>query len=285
VPTGETDVHMRLTKHHGLRNDFLVVLDERNVVPVRVDAELARRLCDRRAGLGADGLIHGARPAAGSDADVVMHLFNADGGRAEMSGNGIRCLAQAVASTKGRAGGTIVVDSDTGVRRLELSPGSSPREMVVAVDLGHVGPGPGVANTALPVSAKELGTADLGNPHLVVQVAAADLAAIDLAIVGPDIESDYAEGINVELIAPATETDCLDLRVWERGVGITEACGTGACAAAHLAHQWGMVGDSVEVRMPGGAVTVDLIDGRAVLRGPTVLVADLELAEGVVLDG
>ena len=276
---------MRLTKHHGLRNDFLVVLDELNDTPVRVDAELARRLCDRRAGLGADGLIHGARPVESSDADVVMHLFNADGGRAEMSGNGIRCLAQAVAAARGRTDGAIVVDSDTGIRTLDLAPGSGPHEMVVAVDLGKVGPGPGVANTALPVSAKELGTADLGNPHLVVQVAAAELAAIDLAVVGPAIESDYAGGINVELIAPAADPDCLDLRVWERGVGVTEACGTGACAAAHLAHEWGMVGDTVEVRMPGGAVTVELIDGRAVLRGPTVLVAAVEVDEGVVLDG
>jgi diaminopimelate epimerase len=73
--------------------------------------------------------------------------------------------------------------------------------------------------------------------------------------------------------------------VWERGVGVTEACGTGACAAAHLAHEWGMVGDVVEVRMPGGSVTVELVEGRAILRGPTVLVADLELTEGVVLDG
>jgi diaminopimelate epimerase len=276
---------MRLTKHHGLRNDFLVVLDERNDAPVDVTADLARRLCDRRAGLGADGLIHGARPADGSDADVTMALFNADGGRAEMSGNGIRCLAQAVAHARGRTDGAVVVDSDTGRRVLDIAPGSGPLELVVAVDLGDVGPGPGVATTDVAVAAKELGTADLGNPHLVVWVDdSVDLEAVDLASVGPRIEADYVAGINVELIRPRG-VDALDLRVWERGAGITEACGTGACAAAHLARGWGLVGDTVAVHMPGGTVTVELADGRAVLRGPTVLVADLEVGEGVALDG
>ena len=276
---------MRLTKHHGLRNDFLVVLDERNDVPIQVTADLARRLCDRRAGLGADGLIHGTRPAADSDADVARRLYNADGGRAEMSGNGIRCLAQAVARARGRTDGAVVVDSDTGRRVLDIAPGAGALELVVAVDLGEVGPGPGVTTTDIDVAAKELGTADLGNPHLVVWVDdSVDLAGVDLGSLGPRIEADYAAGINVELIRPIG-ADALDLRVWERGAGITEACGTGACAAAHLARQWGLVGDRVAVHMPGGTVTVELVDGHAVLRGPTVLVADLEVGEGVALDG
>jgi diaminopimelate epimerase len=283
--TGETEAHMRLTKHHGLRNDFLVVLDERNDTPIDVGPDMARRLCDRRAGLGADGLIHGAAPPVDSDADVVMHLFNADGGRAEMSGNGIRCLAQAVAIATGRTDGTIVVESDTGRRELEISAGTDAAEMLVSVDLGDVGAGPGVAATDLPVDAKEIGTADLGNPHVVLQLMDSTFAEVDIAAVGPAIESAYDDGINVELIAQGTGHDVLDMLVWERGVGVTEACGTGACAAAHLAHEWGMVGDVVEVRMPGGSVTVELVEGRAILRGPTVVVADLELTEGVVLDG
>lgn len=279
---------MHLTKHHGLRNDFLVLLDERNDAPVAVGPDLARRLCDRRAGIGADGLIHGARPDGDSDADVVMHLFNADGSRAEMSGNGIRCLAQAVAVAQGRTDGTVIVDSDTGRRELSIAPGAVPNELIVAVDLGAVGPGPDLADRELPVAAKELGTADVGNPHLVVLLdGSEDLGAIDLGTVGPTIEADYPAGINVELIRPAG-TDVLDLRVWERGAGITEACGTGACAAAHLAHEWGLVGDEVEVRMPGGSVVVELVDGRAILRGPTVLVAEItidEVTEGVAIDG
>lgn len=278
---------MRVSKHHGLRNDFLVVLDERHDVPVDAGPDLARRLCDRRSGLGADGLIHGARPGADSDADVAMRLWNADGSRAEMSGNGIRCLAQAVALARGTSRGTIVVDSDTGRRELTIEPTDDHHTFLVAVDLGAVGGGPGVATTELPFAPKEVATADLGNPHLVAWVDEADeLASIDLAVVGPAIESAYPDGINIEVITPvAGVADAIDLRVWERGVGITQACGTGACAAAHLAHRWGLVGTRVQVRMPGGSVVVSLVDGRAVLQGPAVLVADLHVGEGVVLDG
>jgi diaminopimelate epimerase len=283
--SGETDLDMHISKHHGLHNDFLVVLDQRNDVPVEMTADLARRLCDRRAGLGADGLIHGAAPDAGSDADAVMHLFNADGGRAEMSGNGIRCLAQAVALATGRTTGTVVVDSDTGRRELEIAPGTAPDEMEVAVDLGDVGSGPGLAEAPIPVVTTRAATAGLGNPHLVGLLdESIDLAEVDLATIGPQVEAHYVDGINLELIRPAGP-DALDLRVWERGAGITEACGTGACVAAHLAHQWGLVGERVVVNMPGGSVTVELRDGRAVLSGPTVLIADLEIHEGVVLDG
>lgn len=276
---------MHLSKHHGLRNDFFVVLDAHDVAPVDVGPELARRLCDRRAGLGADGLIHGARPDDGSDADVVMHLWNADGGRAEMSGNGIRCLAQAVALAAGRSEGTVIIDSDTGRRELQIAPGSRPDEMQVAADLGVVGPGPGMAEAPLPVATRRVATADLGNPHIVGLLDdTIALDSVDLATIGPAVEAHYADGINLELIRMAGP-DSIELRVWERGAGITEACGTGACAAAHLAHEWGMVGDAVAVHMPGGSVTVELRDGRAVLSGPTVLVAALDMSEGMVLDG
>jgi diaminopimelate epimerase len=202
-----------------------------------------------------------------------------------MSGNGIRCLAQAVALATGRTTGTVVVDSDTGRRELEIAPGTAPDEMEVAVDLGDVGSGPGMAEAPMPVVTTRAATADLGNPHLVGLLDdSIDLAEVDLATIGPQVEAHYVDGINLELIRPAGP-DSLDLRVWERGAGITEACGTGACAAAHLAHQWGLVGERVVVNMPGGSVTVDLRGGRAVLSGPTVLVADLEIHEGVVLDG
>ena len=114
---------MRLTKHHGLANDFLVALDEVNGRALTVDGGLARRLCDRRTGIGADGLIHGARPdaTAPTGADVVMHLFNSDGSRAEMSGNGIRCLVQALALARDTDGGSFTVLTDGGVRTLELT--------------------------------------------------------------------------------------------------------------------------------------------------------------------
>lgn len=293
---GETDRDMHLTKHHGLLNDFLVVLDETNPAPVPVDADLARRLCDRRSGLGADGLIHGARPPGSDDADgvdVVMHLFNADGSRAEMSGNGIRCLAHAVSRARGLTEGIVRADTDTGRRDLAVRPGRSRDEVMVRVDLGEVRTGPSTSELDVPVPAKEVAGADIGNPHLVVLLdagadadAATALAELDLVTVGQAIEAQVPGGVNVEVIVPGVEPDTLDLRVWERGAGLTAACGTGASVAAHLARTWGLVGDEVTVRMPGGAVVVELIEGRAVLRGPSVLVADLELsAEGVVVGG
>jgi diaminopimelate epimerase len=276
----ETDP-VRLTKHHGLANDFLVVLDETNDRVPTVDGELARRLCDRRTGIGADGLIHGARPVDDADGlDVVMHLYNADGGRAEMSGNGIRCLVQAVARARGRAAGTFRVRTDGGPRILELAPDPAGDADVVqvSVDMGPARPGPDVP---LPVES-ELGarhtTVDMGNPHLVIE--SDDPTAVDLATLGGWLEQQFAGGINVEFIAKHDgRPDAIVLRVWERGVGITQACGTGACAAAQVAHGWGLVGDTVSVEMPGGEAQVQL-GKHLVLIGPSAYIATIEVADG-----
>ncbi|MFP3906353.1 MAG: diaminopimelate epimerase [Acidimicrobiales bacterium] len=276
---------MKLTKHHGLRNDFLVVLDETNDAPVTAGPELARVLCDRRSGIGADGLIHGAAPGPGDEpgSDVVMRLWNADGSRAEMSGNGIRCLAQAVSRARGWASGTIVAATDAGPRQLEVIEGPSPREVGVRVDMGAVGAGPGTTGIELPFATKEVATADLGNPHLVAWVDDPD--GVDLESVGPVVESAFPDGINLEVIAPGTVPGTLSFRVWERGVGVTEACGTGACAAAFIAHQWGLVNAAAEVAMPGGTVLVELVDGRALLHGPAVHIADIEIDDRELADG
>ena len=129
---------MRLTKHHGLGNDFLVALEEENG-PLSADATLARSLCDRRRGIGADGFILGSRPAAGSTApdgrpvDVVMHLWNADGSRAEMSGNGIRCLGQALAMARDERSATYVVRTDGGIRELVVHDDAEHRISSVSV--------------------------------------------------------------------------------------------------------------------------------------------------------
>ncbi|MGY6502173.1 MAG: diaminopimelate epimerase [Acidimicrobiales bacterium] len=270
---------MRLSKHHGLRNDFLVVLDEVNGRAVEVGPDTARLLCDRRAGLGADGLIHGARTES-HDTDVTMHLWNADGSRAEMSGNGIRCLAQAVAVARGGRAGQVVAETDAGRRHLDVTLTTEPDAVAVRVDMGLVGEGPDHSGLTLPFATKEIGTADLGNPHLVAWVDSHDaLDAVDLASAGPDAERHFPHGVNLEVITSGPDPDSLALRVWERGVGITQACGTGACAAAALAARWGLVRDVVRVDMPGGSVVVELVDGRAVLTGPAVHVADIEVPD------
>ena len=274
---------MRLTKHHGLGNDFLVALEEDNG-PLVADATLARRLCDRRRGLGADGFIVGARPAAGATAvdgrpvDVVFHLWNADGSRAEMSGNGIRCLGQALAMSRDDHTATYVVATDAGERELVVHDDAEHRLASVSVSMGVLADGPTVpADVADRLSDWRHSTVDVGNPHLVVLVP--DLAAVDLVGVGSWVESRFDAGINVEFIATTSDPDAIDLLVWERGAGVTEACGTGAVAAATRAHEWGLVGREVQVRMPGGSAEVIVAAGpadEAVLIGPAQHIATIE---------
>ena len=243
---------LRLSKHHGLGNDFLVIDGD-------VDAGMARALCDRRTGVGADGLIgyRGRR----------MTLFNADGSRAEMSGNGIRCLAQAMA-----AGRDVVLDIDTdaGLRRVEVRQVDA-RTVEVRVGMGAVDAAtvPDVATLALGAPKDVLG-ASVGNPHVVALYP--DRAALDAAADGF-----AATDRNIEFVIAGPGPDALTMRVVERGVGETLACGTGACAAVWAARRWGLVGDRVAVHMPGGTATVELGD-EVYLVGPAVHIADIEVA-------
>ncbi|HEX9993425.1 MAG TPA: diaminopimelate epimerase [Acidimicrobiales bacterium] len=245
---------MRVTKHHGLGNDFLVLLDPAGAAGAGPD--LARALCDRHTGVGADGLLLGTR---GDDtADLGMTLWNADGSVAEMSGNGIRCLVQAALAAGLVDGPVVEVATMAGLRRVEVKPGPDDRTIEATVDMGEARV---VRSTARQAEV------DVGNPHLVVldPDGLADLA--ELGPAHPDV--------NVEVIRPALD-GAVDLRVWERGVGPTEACGTGAVAAAVAAHRWGLVGDRVVVRMPGGAAEVGLGD-TATLTGPATFVAAVEV--------
>jgi diaminopimelate epimerase len=243
---------VRLTKHHGLGNDFLVLLGDEPASP-----ELARALCDRRTGIGADGLLWGGPGRNGADLTMVLH--NADGSRAEMSGNGIRCLAQAAAA--GRP--SLLIATDAGLRRVDLTPGPDERTVLVRVDMGAV-----TEADALEVEgAKDVLGASVGNPHAVALYP--DRTSLDAAADG------FARtDRNIEFIVAGPGEDELTMRVVERGVGETQACGTGACAAAWAARRWGLVGDTVTVHMPGGPATVEL--GETVhLTGPSVFVAEI----------
>ena len=287
---------MQLTKHHGLGNDFLVVLDGVNGRALAVDGDLARRVCDRRTGIGADGLIHGATPEAGSDADVVMHLYNADGGRAEMSGNGVRCLAHAVVLAAEEREAHLQIDTDGGRRDVVVRAWDNDGRVAwTEAAMGKVRPGPEVPPSVAarladpgPGHAHRYATADVGNPHLVVEVD--DPAAIDLHDLGAWIEQQFPEGINVEFVPRAGNgpVDEIDLRVWERGAGETQACGTGACAVAAVLHDWGVTappdgepGARLQVHMPGGDAQVRLSgEGELALSGDVHLVATVELPDG-----
>jgi diaminopimelate epimerase len=260
---------MRLTKHHGLGNDFLVLLDLEGVCPVTAAEAVA--LCDRRTGVGADGVM---RVTAGTGgADVTMTLLNADGSVAEMSGNGIRCLAQAVFQAGIVAPPVLRVATDAGLRTVTVVRRTGERTHELSVDMGPATLG-GEQPEWVGDGVLRAARVEIGNPHLVLQAAPGG-AAPDVAVLGPRANQLVPGGINVEVVEPGDDPAELHMTVYERGAGITEACGTGACAAAAAAHDWGLVPDRVVVRMPGGSVEVVLAD-TVTLTGPTTSVAVLD---------
>jgi diaminopimelate epimerase len=277
---------MRLTKHHGLGNDFLIVLDPDATHPL--DAERARALCDRHTGVGADGVIR-ATPASGGRALVRMELRNADGSPAEMSGNGIRCLGQALLvwwpGVDAGPGGEIAIETDAGLRTLTVHGPEGPATVVLSVAMGRaVVEGEAPEWTGGPVArALRVG---MGNPHLVLDLSAAGAEAaadVDLLALGEAANAKIEGGANVHLLtAGAGEAgEGIAIRTYERGVGPTRACGTGACAAAVAARVWGLAGGQVPVAMEGGRAEVTLgpsADDEVVLRGPATYVGAVELA-------
>ena len=277
---------LRLQKLEGLGNDFLVALVDE--LPAEADgARAAVTLCHRRDGIGADGLIYAVAgpPGSGRGRTATMRLWNSDGSPAEVSGNGLRCLAHAVARTLGEAELDIVVNTVAGPRRCLTQPTQRPDTVVGTTEMGTPGPGPRPDRLSrTPESAAEgvLGpgaiarwaTLDVGNPHVVLAVA--DPAAVPVHEAGPAVEAVFTGGINVHFGA-VTGSDELTLGVWERGAGATAACGTGAVAAAAVFHRWGDVGQNVTVRMAGGQAQVEL-SAPVTLTGESTHVADLDVA-------
>jgi diaminopimelate epimerase len=267
---------VRVTKHHGLGNDFLVALADRNA-GLSPDADVARSLCHRRTGIGADGLLYGL--AAEHGGDVRMVLLNSDGSRAEISGNGLRCLGQAVLLAAGRDEGRVRVETDAGLRVLDATPTDDPRVSRVTADMGSVTEGPEVPSTGAPRHEGAMGLS-IGNPHLVFHVDALD--GLDPAVVGPPLEAAVTGGANVHLLV-LEAPDTIRLVHWERGAGVTAACGSGASVSAVAARRWGLVGDHVTVHMPGGAAEVDVLGhagaGEQVrLTGPAAYVGEVCVA-------
>lgn len=262
---------IRLTKHHGSGNDFLVALEPVGGV---LGAEEVSALCDRHRGFGADGLIVGTHGSHG--ADLEMLLRNADGSTAEMSGNGIRCLVQAAVAAGMVSPGTVVVDTGGGRRTVDYRQvaeglGHAEVDMGLVVVGGDLALDETPAVLAGPGKVSRVCTVGVGNPHIVML--GID-GCPDVSAFGPVIESTVDGGVNIEVIRSCDGTS-ITMEVWERGVGITESCGTGACAAAAAARSWGLVGDDVEVRTAGGALQVKLGPGGATLCGPTRMIGEL----------
>ena len=277
---------VRLSKLHATGNDFLVWswLVERPDELV-LDSSHARALLDRHVGIGADGLIVVQPGNDGADAEML--LFNADGSRAEMSGNGMRTLAWVAARDGLGKDGTLVVDTGGGRRQVELTRDATGAVTHATVDMGPVTWDPAQIPVALDspfgITADFHGThyegdaAGMGNPHLVLFVDDPQTARVTQH--GPHLEVDerFPKRTNVEFVRVTPgAADEIDMRVWERGVGETLSCGTGACATAAVAHHRGLVGERVTVHVPGGDLMVEL--GKTIrLGGPVVHVFDVDV--------
>jgi diaminopimelate epimerase len=258
---------MHLTKHHGLGNDFLVVLDLEGTTPI--DEDLAVAVCDRHRGVGADGLIRATRT---DDERFRMELYNEDGSRAEISGNGISCLAQALVRAGAAVGPVVHIDTDAGPRSVEVVEQVSSTEHRMCVEMGL----PVIGDTLSEWESDAVLRAvhvDVGNPHVVCHVPDPDNRP-DLVTFGEKVNASTPGGTNVELITPAASGE-LTMLVFERGVGPTLACGSGAVAAAAAAHHWGLAPSPVTVHQPGGPAVVKL-EAHASLTVPVVAVAAVE---------
>ena len=250
----------KLQKWHGAGNDFLIDVQERGSAPWWTP-ERARVLCHRTSGVGADGLL-----IAVPGSEVAMTLYNADGSLAEMSGNGIRCFAAAVRRSTGATWDWLDVLTVAGTKRVSLT--MSDTSGWGSVSMGDVSFGQTIEGA--------YGVANVGNPHVVVlddpswnTSDCEELAEMLSAQVG---------GANVEFLS-VLGADRLRIRVIERGVGWTQACGTGSCAVAALARRGGLSGDAVTVENPGGSLFVELDGPSVTLSGPVQFVADVEWLE------
>ncbi len=261
-------------KGHGTRNDFVILFDGYGTLDVT--PEIVRYLCDRRSGIGADGVLRvvkaGAIPGSDVDPDLwFMDYRNADGSIAEMCGNGLRVFARYLDDEGLVDEPDLVIATRAGLRTAHLCPD------------GRVTVGMGVVTTGVTTTATIAGHAyegvavDVGNPHLVSIVPTmADVTAADLT---GDADADLAvfpHGVNVEVVHVITPDHAV-MRVLERGVGETEACGTGAVAVARIVSGTGPA--TTRVDLPGGTVEVTFADdGTATLTGPAVIVARGDVA-------
>jgi len=263
---------LNFAKGHGTLNDFVLVLDADDHHPL--DAETVRWLCDRRAGIGGDGLLRAVKAASvpewdGDPALWFMDYRNADGSIAEMCGNGLRVFVRHLLELGLVAPGAVQIATRAGLRTAWPQPDGR-----ITVDVGRAT----VVDqpTWVEIAGRQCRaiTVDVGNPHAVV------VLADQLALTGLDLSRQpgfdpqvYPSGTNIEFVVPRSDHD-LQMRVHERGVGETMSCGTGvvAAAAAHLAGLGQSTG-TVHVSVPGGDLNVEQTQERAYLTGPAVVVA------------
>ena len=269
---------MKFTKMHGAGNDYVYV----NGYVQSLDwPVISEKISDRHKGIGADGLIVAA---SSKIADLKMRMFNADGSEGEMCGNGIRCLV-AFAMSEGLVDSNAnVISVETGAGVLDVRPTYGNSGMNGAtVDMGEPILRPSVipvdlTDESFPVvdypldvnGRKFLMTfVSMGNPHAVSFIEE-DVSSFPLEDIGPVVENHkmFPNKVNFEVVNVVSETH-LKVRVWERGSGITMACGTGACAVVVAAHMKGLVGDQVNIELPGGMLGINWSGkGSILMEGP-----------------
>ncbi|HEX4478700.1 MAG TPA: diaminopimelate epimerase [Polyangiaceae bacterium] len=247
-------------KYEGLGNDF-VVLEAAGAL----STELVTRICDRHFGVGADGVLIVA-PAQTDGARARMIVQNADGSRPEMCGNGLRCVALHLAKQAGVDRAEFVVDTDAGPRRCKIERHDD--EASVAIDMGRA-ERLGEYRTTFDRREYVFERVSTGNPHAICLGVFPDLAIVDR--LGPQVSAAIPGGTNVEFVA-MREPRAFDVVVWERGVGRTLACGTGAVATGAALGFTGRVpfGEPLAIRLPGGTleVSVGVAPFETTLRGP-----------------
>lgn len=276
---------MRFTKMHGLGNDYVYV----NCFKEKVEhpSEVARFVSDRHFGIGSDGLIM-INPS--KVADFEMEMYNADGSRGEMCGNGIRCVAKYVYDYGLTDKTSISVETLGGIKYLDLTVKDG-KVALVKVDMGKpelkperipiVSDEERVVNETIIVGGMEyrMTGVSMGNPHVVVYVK--DLEGVKIEQVGPKFENHerFPKRVNTEF-AKVLDRKTVEMRVWERGSGETLACGTGACAVAVASILNGMTEDQVTVKLLGGDLLIewDQEEDRVYMTGPATVIYDGEIA-------
>ena len=244
---------MQFLKMEALGNDFVVI---EGPAP---DPGQVRAWCDRRRGIGADGVLVISRPGR-SGAAARMSLWNSDGSVAESCGNGLRCVARYMFDRGWTDGPAFTVETPTGPSDVEVMADGSVRAELGTYRIGG----------SVTASGYRFVAASVGNPHAVTFMdEPSGVDCLDLGEIGPLMQDHpaFPEGVNVEFAAPL-EPGVFRVRVWERGAGETRACGTGAAAVAAVAHAQGRAGPVVEIRYPGGSLGVEVAGETAWIRGP-----------------
>jgi diaminopimelate epimerase len=282
---------VRFAKYHGLGNDFLVV-DLRSAPPelaaASQDPKTVIALCDRQFGVGGDGVL-AVLPPVTAGADARMRVLNSDGSEAEMCGNGIRCVAKELFDRGGIAKPEILIDTGAGpLACLIEAEGGCARTVTVRMgaprltraEIPVAGPaGERCVDQPFEVTGKPLTCVSMGNPHAITFVDGLDDAWRSAKEIGPTVEThaQFPRRTNVEFAAVKSRRE-IDLVVWERGCGITLACGTGACATTVAAVLTGRADENTPVRvnLPGGTLEITVLPGfeNVLMKGRAVHVFD-----------